>query len=50
MKPDDEWITVSLDKAWIKRLNYEQPKKRFTENPMIRIRVVRYNYTYYDKE
>lgn len=50
MKSDDEWITVTLDKAWLKRLKYDQPKKRFTENPTIRIRVVRYNYTYNDKE
>lgn len=50
MKSDDEWITITLDKTWLKRLKYEQPKKRFSENPIIRIRVVRYNYTYYDKK
>lgn len=50
MKSDDEWITVTLDTAWLKRLKYEQPKKRFAEDSTIQIRVVRYNYTYYDKK
>lgn len=50
MKSEDEWITVTLDKAWLKRLKYEQSKKRFSKNPTIRIRVVRYDYTYYDKK
>lgn len=50
MKTDDEWITVTVDKNWLKRLKYEQPKKRFEADPTIRIRVVKYHYVYYDKK
>lgn len=44
MKTDDEWIEVKLDKQWLKRLKYDQPRQRFSENPYIRIRVVKYRY------
>lgn len=48
MKSDDEWITVTLDKAWLKRLKYPEAIERFNRNPVIRIRVVRRKYTYID--
>lgn len=49
MISNDEWIDVSLDKAWIKRLKYDQPKDRFEKDPVIRIRVVKHTHTYQDK-
>ena len=49
MKSDDEWITVTLDNAWLKRLKYDESKKRFGKNHTIRIRVVRQKYTYFDE-
>ena len=44
MKSNDEWIKVKVDKVWQKRLKYEQPRERFTKDPYIKIRVVRYHY------
>lgn len=49
MKSDDEWIVITLNNAWLKRLKYDWARKRFTENPVIRIRVVRQKYTYIDQ-
>lgn len=49
MESDDEWIIVEIDKAWYKRLKYEQPRLRFKENPYIRIRVVKQKYVYFCK-
>ena len=49
MKSDDEWITVNLDKAWLKRLKYSESKERFQKNPTIRIRVVKQKYDYVDE-
>ena len=49
MKSDDEWITVTLDNAWLKRLKYDESKEWFGRNPTIRIRVVRQKYTYFDE-
>ena len=46
---DDEWISVSVDKAWYKRLKYEQPRIRFSSDPLIKIRVIRHDYRYTDK-
>ena len=48
MKTNDEWIEVKVDKAWIKRLKYDQAKERFMKNPILRIRVVKHTYTYMD--
>ena len=50
MKSDDEWINVFVDKAWRKRLKYGQPRERFERDPRIRIRVVKYRYTYFTKK
>ena len=50
MKSDDEWITVTLSKEWIKRLKYDKAKERFLEDPTIRIRVVKQKYTYIDED
>ena len=50
MKTNDEWIEIILDKAWLKRLKYAQAKERFSESPTIRIRVIKYTYTYLDKQ
>lgn len=44
MKTNDEWIEVKIDKEWMKRLKYDQPKERFSKDPIIKIRVVRYCY------
>ena len=48
MKTDDEWIVVTLDNAWIKRLKYDAARERFQKNRTIRIRVVKQKYTYVD--
>lgn len=50
MKSNDEWINIHIDKAWQRRLKYDQPKERFSKNPWIRIRVVKYQYVYYTKQ
>ncbi len=50
MKSDDEWITVTLNRDWIKRLNYDQAKKRFSDDPTIRIRVVKHLHQYRDED
>ena len=50
MKSDDEWITVTLSKEWIKRLKYDKAKERFLKDPTIRIRVVKQKYTYIDED
>ena len=49
MKSNDEWINVFIDKTWRKRLKYDQPKERFEKDPWIKIRVVKYRYTYFTK-
>ena len=49
MKSNDEWIDVFIDKVWKKRLKYDQPRERFEKEPWIRIRVLKYRYTYYTK-
>ena len=49
MKSDDEWISVTLDKAWLKRLKYSESKERFQKNPTIRIRAVKQKYNYVDE-
>ena len=49
MKSEDEWITVTLSKNWIKRLKYDESKERFLKDPTIIIRVVRQKYTYFDE-
>lgn len=49
MKSNDEWIEVKLDKAWIRRLKYDQPKERFAKDSTIRIRVVKNPYIYTDR-
>ena len=50
MKSSDEWINVLIDKTWQKRLKYDQPRQRFEKDPWIRIRVVKYRYTYFTKK
>ena len=50
MDSDDQWITVNIHKTWQKRLKYDQPKKRFAEDPEFRVRVVRYAYNYRDRK
>ena len=50
MKSNDEWISVYIDKAWQRRLKYGQPRERFEKDPWIRIRVVKYRYTYFTKK
>lgn len=50
MKSDDEWITVTLDRLWLKRLKYQIAKERFEKDATIKIRVVKFKYTYYDKK
>lgn len=50
MKSNDEWINVLIDKTWQKRLKYDQPRQRFEKDPWIRIRVVKYRYTYFTKK
>jgi hypothetical protein len=50
MKSNDEWINVYIDKVWQKRLKYDQPRQRFEKDPWIRIRVVKYQYTYYTRK
>ena len=49
MKSTDEWINVLVDKPWRKHLKYDQAKERFDKDPWIRIRVVKYQYTYFTK-
>lgn len=46
MKSDDEWIEVTLDKAWLKRLKDEVAISRFNADPTISIRVVKISYEY----
>lgn len=48
MKSDDEWIEVTLDKVWLKRLKNPEAKERFEKDPTIRIRVVKQAYEYTD--
>lgn len=50
MKSNDEWINVHIDKAWQRRLKYDQPKERFAKNPWIKIRVVKFQYIYYTEK
>ena len=50
MKSNDEWINVLIDPVWQKRLKYDQPKERFEKDPWIKIRVVKYQYTYFTKK
>ena len=50
MKSSDEWINVLIDKTWQKRLKYDQHRQRFEKDPWIRIRVVKYRYTYFTKK
>lgn len=50
MESNDEWINVYIDKVWQKRLKYDQPRQRFEKDPWIRIRVVKYQYTYYTRK
>lgn len=50
MGSDDEWITVRLDREWLKRLKYDQPKERFSANPEITVRVVKHFYQYVDED
>ena len=50
MKSSDEWINVLIDKTWQKRLKYDQSRQRFEKDPWIRIRVVKYRYTYFTKK
>lgn len=50
MKSNDEWINVFINKQWLIRLKYPQSKERFEKNPWIKIRVVKYRYTYYTKK
>ena len=47
MTSDDEWIDVMIDKTWYRRLKYDQPKERFSDNSHIKVRVVRVEYTYF---
>lgn len=48
MESDDQWITVNIDKAWLKRLKYDQPKARFADDPEFRLRIVKREYRYFD--
>lgn len=50
MKTNDEWITVTLNNEWIKRLKYDLARERFTADPVIRIRVVKRHFSYIDKD
>lgn len=50
MKSNDEWITVKLDKAWMRRLKYARSREIFAKNPEIKIRVVDYSYSYFDSK
>lgn len=44
MESDDGWIQVKIDENWQRRLKYEQARKRFSTDPYISIRVVKYHY------
>lgn len=44
MKSDDEWITMSLNNPWLKRLKYDQARESFMKNPAFRVRVVKYRH------
>lgn len=46
---NDTWIEIELDKLWLKRLKYDIAKERFEKDNKIKVRVVKYNYTYKDK-
>lgn len=46
MNSNDEWIEVSIDKQWFKRLKYDIPKKRFKDESIIKVRVVKKKYRY----
>ena len=48
MNSDDEWITVTLNSTWIKRLKYSEAKERFQKDATIKIRVVKQKYNYED--
>ena len=49
MAGNDEWITVSIGKTWQKRLKYGIVKERFAKDPTFRVRVVKDQYCYTDK-
>lgn len=50
MKSNDEWISVTLNKAWQKRLKHPIAKDRFEKDSELKIRVVKFKHTYMDKE
>lgn len=50
MASDDEWIEVTIDAAWLKRLKYSFAIERFQKDPKIRVRVVKRSYTYTDEK
>lgn len=49
MTSNDEWITVKIDKPWMKRLKYDISKERFSKDPTFRVRVVKNQYCYTDR-
>ena len=49
MKSNDEWINVEINKPWFKRLKYDLTRERFSKDPWIKIRVVKYRYTYFNR-
>ena len=50
MASDDEWIEVTIDAAWLKRLKYSFAIERFQKDPKIRVRVVKRSHTYTDEK
>lgn len=50
MTTNDEWIEINIDDKWLKRFNNSPETIDYIrENPVIKIRVVKKVYTYYDK-
>ena len=44
MENDDGLIQVKIDENWQRRLKYAQAKKRFSTDPYISIRIIKYRY------
>ena len=50
MKTNDEEIEVLVDEKWLNRFNHSYTGKEYREkNPVMKIRVVKFAYTYYDR-
>lgn len=50
MKSNDEYIEVTIDEKWLRRFSLSPEAVEYRKaNPVLKIRVIKRNYIYYDK-